>query len=36
MRLSISFADGQIAATADDGGGKKRGKPAARTQGSLL
>jgi exodeoxyribonuclease VII large subunit len=35
-RLSISFADGQIAATADDGGGKKRGKPAARTQGSLL
>jgi exonuclease VII large subunit len=35
-RLSISFADGQVAATADDGGAKKRGKPAARTQGSLL
>ena len=35
-RLSISFADGQVAATAEDGGAKKRGKPAARTQGSLL
>ena len=35
-RLSISFADGQVAATAEDGGAKKRGKPAAQKQGSLL
>ena len=34
-RLSISFADGQVAATADDGA-KKRGKAAAPRQGSLL
>jgi len=35
-RLSISFADGQVAATAEDGSAKKRGKPAAPRQGSLL
>jgi exodeoxyribonuclease VII large subunit len=35
-RLSISFADGQVAATADDGAPRKRGKTAAPRQGSLL